>query len=110
MSPLFFVEVLVMVLLALAALAVGGGMAMKPGQRRYEMLRPLTWAMVFGALSMSATGLTNLCMMLGRHPLSAELGQAAFSGLAELIVPLMVTFAVLTVAWGLAAIGLRRLT
>jgi hypothetical protein len=109
MSPLFLVEVVVMVVLAVTALALGGGMAMKPGQRRYEMLRPVTWAMVFGALSMSTTGLTNLCMMLGRNRLTPELGQAAFSGLAELIVPIMLTFAVLTVAWGLAAIGLRRL-
>jgi hypothetical protein len=109
MSPLFFVEVIVLVVLAITALALGGGMAVKPRQRTYEMLRPVTWAMVFGALSMSGTGLTNLCMMLGRHPLTAEVGQAAFSGLAELIVPIMVAFAVLTVSWGLAAIGLRRL-
>ncbi len=109
MSPLFLVEVIVMVVLAVAALAVGGGMAAAPGQRRYEILRPITWAMVFGALSMSMTGLTNLCMMLARNPMSPELRQVAFQGLAELIVPIMVTFAVLTVAWGLAAIGLRRL-
>ncbi len=109
MSPLFLVEVLVLVVLGVTALALGAGMAIKPGQRRYEMLRPVTWAMVFGALSMSCTGLTNLAMMLGRHPMTPELGQAAFSGLAELIVPIMVAFAVLTVAWGLAAIGLRRL-
>jgi hypothetical protein len=109
MSPLFLVEVIVLVVLSVAALALGGSMAMKPGQRAYEMLRPVTWAMVFGSLSMTCTGLTNLCVMLGRHPLTGEVGQAAFSGLAELIIPVMVTFAVLTVAWGLAAIGLRRL-
>lgn len=109
MSPLFFVEVLVLAILGIAALAIGAGMAIRPGQRRYEMLRPVTWAMVFGALSMSCTGLANLFVMLGRHPMSVELGQTAFSGIAELIVPIMVTFAVLTVAWGLAAIGLRRL-
>ncbi len=109
MSPLFLIEVLVMVVLGVTALVLGGGMAVSPGQRRYEMLRPVTWAMVFGALSMTTTGLTNLCMMLGRNPMSPELRQAAFSGLAELIVPIMVTFAVLTVAWALTAIGLRRL-
>ncbi len=109
MSPLFSIEVIVLVALGISALVLGGGMVVKPGQRRYEMLRPVTWAMVFGALSMSCTGLTNLFMMLSRHPLSTELGQTAFSGVAELIVPIMATFAVLTVAWGLAAIGLRRL-
>ena len=109
MSPLFLIELIVLVLLAVTALVLGGGMALKPSQRTYEMLRPVTWAMVFGSLTMSCTGLTNLCVMLGRHALTSEVGQAAFSGLAELIIPIMLAFAVLTVAWGLATIGLRRL-
>jgi hypothetical protein len=65
--------------------------------------------MVFGSLFMTCTGLANLAVMLSRHPWTSELGQTAFSGLAELIVPVMLAFGVLTVAWGLAAIGLRRL-
>ena len=109
MSPLFFVEVAVLVVLSVAALVLGGGMALKPSQRAYEMLRPVTWAMVFGSLFMTCTGLANLAVMLSRHPLTGELGQAAFSGVAELIVPVMLGFGVLTVAWGLAAIGLHRL-
>jgi hypothetical protein len=109
MSPLFLIEVLVLVLLAVAALALGGGMAVKPSQRAYETLRPVTWAMVFGSVGMTCTGLANLTMMLSRQRWSPELAQAAFGGLAELIVPIMAAFGVLTVAWGLAAIGLKRL-
>ncbi len=110
MSPVFLVEVVMMVVLGVSALALGGGMALTPSQRRYELLRPVTWAMVFGALTMSGTGLTNLCVMLGRNAPQGILTQTAFSGLAELMIPILLTFAVLTVAWGLAAIGLRRLT
>ncbi len=109
MSPLFMVEVVVLAILAISALALGGSMAMKPTQRAYETLRPVTWAMVFCALTMSGTGLANLSVMLGRVGVSPEAARVAFSGMAELIVPIMLTFAVLTVAWGLAAIGLRRL-
>jgi hypothetical protein len=32
-----------------------------------------------------------------------------FAGLAELLVPSMIAMAVLTVAWGLMAIGVRKL-
>jgi hypothetical protein len=109
MSPVFLVELIVMVVLAVSVLALGGGMALTPSQRRYELLRPVTWAMVFGALSMSLTGLTNMCVGLSRTDWSLRTGQIAFGGLAELLVPIMLTFSVLTVAWGLTAIGLRRL-
>ncbi len=109
MSPLFLVEIVLLAVLGISALALGGWMAARPNQRAYEILRPVTWAMVFGSLFMSLTGLANLSVMLSRHPLTTEVGQAAFAGLGELIVPLMLAFGVLTVAWGLAAIGLRRL-
>jgi hypothetical protein len=109
MSPLVGIEVLVLVLLGISALAAGGSMVFRPTQRAYEVLRPLTWAMVFGCLSTALTGLTNLAVMLGRHDMTPEVARHAFSGIAEMMVPIMATFAVLTVAWGLAAIGLRRL-
>ena len=109
MSPLFLVELAVLLVLAVTALVLGGGMALKPAQRTYELLRPVTWAMLFGSLFMTCTGLANLAMMLARNTWSPEVGQAAFSGLGELIVPVMAAFGVLTVAWALAAIGLKRL-
>ncbi len=108
MSPLFILEVAVMVVLGVSALALGGGMAVRPNQRSYEVLRPVTWAMVFGSLSMSLTGFTNLSMMLAKNAWTEDVRRAASSGVAELLIPILLTFAVLTVAWGLAAIGLRR--
>ncbi len=109
MSPLVGVEVLVLVLLGISALAAGGSMVVRPTQRAYEVLRPLTWAMVFGSLTTTCTGLTNLAVGLGQRDLDVHVARVAFAGLAELIIPSLGTFAVLTVAWGLAAIGLRRL-
>ncbi len=109
MSPLFLVEVVVLSILSIGALFLAGSMVARPTQRAYEILRPVTWAMVFGSLFMTLTGLANMSVMLSRRPMSPEYAQAAFAGLAELIIPVMLTFGVLTVAWGLTALGLRRL-
>jgi hypothetical protein len=109
MSPIVMVEVAVLGVLALAALGLGIAMAVSPRQRRYEMLRPVTLAILFGCLWTSGTGLTNMLMGLARQPWSAELAPRVFAGLAELLVPSMIAMAVLTVAWGLMAIGVRKL-
>jgi hypothetical protein len=109
MSPIVMVEVAVLGLLSLAALGIGLGMAVRPSQRRYEMLRPVTVAMVFGCLWISGTGLTNMLMGLASQHWTGDLVPRVFAGLAEMLVPSMVAMAVLTVAWGLSAIGMRRL-
>ncbi len=109
MSPLALAEVIVLALLGIAALVLGGGMALRPTQRQYEGLRPVTVGMVFGSLCLTLTGLTNLLVGLSRTQWSMKTGQIVASGLAELLVPSLLVFGVLTVAWGLAAIGLRRL-
>ncbi len=109
MSPLFMIELAVISVLSIAALVLAGSMVARPTHRAYEILRPVTWAMVFGSLFMTLTGMANMCVMMSRRPISPEYVQLAFAGLAELIIPVMLTFGVLTVAWGLTAIGLRRL-
>jgi hypothetical protein len=102
------VEVALLGLLSLGALAVGFGMAIRPSQRRYELLRPLTVAMLFGCLWISGTGLTNMLMGLAATP-AGSVSPKVFAGVAELIAPSIIAMAVLTVAWGLSAIGLRKL-
>ncbi len=109
MSPIVMVEVAVLGLLAVAALALGATMAVRPRQRRYEMLRPVTLAMLFACLWISATGLTNMLKGLAMQPWNVDLAPRIFGGLAEMLVPSLVAMAVLTVAWGLMAIGLRKL-
>jgi hypothetical protein len=109
MSPLSLVEIVILAALAAAALALGGAMALKPAQRTYESLRPVSVALVFGMVGLTLTGLTNLAVMLSRNEWSDGLRRAASSGVAELLIPSLLGFGVLTVAWGLASIGLRRL-
>ncbi len=109
MSPIVMVEVAVLALLALAALGLGATMAVRPRQRRYEMLRPVTLAMLFACLWISGTGMTNMLKGLAMQPWSTDLAPRVFGGLAEMLVPSLVAMAVLTVAWGLMAIGLRKM-
>jgi hypothetical protein len=101
--------VIVLALLGIAALVLGAGMAIKPTQRRYEGLRPITVAMIFGALCVSLTGLTNMFVGASRNVWEPKFVPVLFGGLAEMLVPTLAVFGVLTIAWGLAAIGLRRL-
>ncbi len=109
MSPVVMVEVAVLGLLGVAALVLGVTMAVTPTQRRYEMLRPVTIAMLFACLWISGTGMTNMLMGLARQQWRPELAPHVFAGLAEMLVPSLIAMAVLTVAWALMAIGLRKL-
>jgi len=109
MSPLVLVMVTVLAVLGITALVLGGGMAVKPTQRRYESLRPITVAMIFGALCVSLTGLTNMFVGASRNVWEAKFIPVMFAGLAEMLVPSLAVFGVLTIAWGLAALGLRRM-
>ncbi len=109
MSPLTLIMVTVLALLGIFALVLGGGMAVRPTQRRYEALRPVTVAMIFCSLSVSLTGLTNMLVGGSRNAWDPKFVPIMFAGLAEMLVPSLLAFAVLTIAWGLAAVGLRRM-
>jgi hypothetical protein len=47
----------------------------------------LTLALIFGSVSLTGTGMTNMFVRLGRNPWSPDLARAAWSGLAELAIP-----------------------
>jgi hypothetical protein len=109
MSVLAIVHVAVLLVLVIAALLLAATMAVRPTQRRYEILRPLTWAAVFASLSAISAGLSNTAVTLAAGPMTAEAVQKGWAGLAECLVPGVFGFGLLAVAWGLATIGLRRL-
>jgi hypothetical protein len=109
MGMLAIVHVVVLLVLVVAALALGVAMAWKPTQRRYEILRPVTWATVLATLSAICAGLSAAAVHLAENASTPEVVQHGWGGVAEALVPGMFGFGMLAVAWGLAAIGLRRL-
>ena len=108
MGPLAIVEVAVLAVLGLSALGVGAFAAVQPLQQRLEMLRVLTWATVFASLAAIVSGVCLTATNLAARPMSPELAQAGWAGAAEALVPGIFGFGTLALAWGLAAVGLRR--
>jgi nucleoside permease NupC len=89
--------------------------AIRPTEHGLAVLRPLSATSTFAALSAFLLGITNaLVGVLRRLEQAPDAAAAAkawnvfLAGLAESTVPLIVAFALLAVAWLLAAVGLRR--
>ena len=108
MGILAITHVIFLVLLCIINLGLAISVAVKPSQRRFDMLRPLCWATVFASLSAIFSGLCNTFMRLAERPAGAELMQTAWAGLAEALVLGILGFGVLAVSSALSAVGLRR--
>jgi hypothetical protein len=98
-----------------AALVTAIRFAIRPTERGLAILRPLSATTTFAALTAFLLGITNaLVMVIRKLELAADAAATAaawrtfLAGLAEATVPLIVAFALLAVAWLLAAVGLRR--
>jgi hypothetical protein len=109
------VIVLFVALLGLGALGTAIRFAVRPTERGLSVLRPLSAATTFAALCACLLGIaTALVNVVAKLEAAADPAATAaawrmfLAGLAEGIVPLGVAFALLSVAWLLAAVGLRR--
>jgi len=107
--------VLFVALVALGALATATRFAIRPTEGGLAVLRPLSAATTFAALCAFllgvATALVNVIQKLEEADGPAATAAAwrmFLGGLAEGIVPVGVAFALLAVAWLLAAVGLRK--
>lgn len=87
-------------------LGVGIVYAIWPSEHRLALMRPLSLATIFAALSGSALGLLNVLHGVGMSQ-TPEFSRVA-PGLAESLVPIFVGFGCLTVAWLGVAVGLWR--
>lgn len=97
------------VIVGLLSLGTAASFALRPGERKLAVLRPFSVATVFSAASSLCAGLgLALKSAANAHPngTPAELQMAA--GFAEAMVPPVIGFALLAVAWLLAGVGLRR--
>jgi len=96
-------------LIGLAPLAMGVAYAIRPSERRLSMMRPLSLASIFAALSAMITGFISVLVVIGTaDDASAREWHRGAVGLAEALVPPFLTFAFLAVAWISVALGLRR--
>ena len=81
--------------------------AIWPSEQRLALMRPLSLATIFGALSGTALGFLNVFRYMGEAQPSG-FSHVAFIGLAESLVTVFVGFGCLTGAWLCVAIGLWR--
>lgn len=103
-------------LVALAALATAARFAFRPSERTLGIVRPLCAATTYSALAAFFAGVTNglfglsrLLSDAGGPPVAPDrVWLLAVSGFAESPIPLVAGFAVVSVAWLLVAVGLRR--
>ena len=109
------VVTLFVAIVGLAALAQAIQFAIRPTEHGLAVLRPLSATTTFSALAAFLLGITNaLVGVTGRLEAATDAAatekawQVFLAGLAEGTVPLILAFALLAVAWLLAAVGLRK--
>jgi hypothetical protein len=102
-GPLAILSMLVGVL----PLAMGIVYAVWPNEQRLMLMRPLSLATVFSAVSGVALGFINELRFIGRSE-TVTFSQQVAAGTAESLVPLFFGFGCLTVAWLCVALGLWR--
>jgi hypothetical protein len=95
--------------LIVGLLPLGAGIlyAIRPTEQRLAVLRPLSLAAIFGALCGSLSGVMHAFRMIAEAGAAVELWRIA-PGLAESLVPMVVAFGSLMVAWLCATVGIRR--
>jgi hypothetical protein len=88
-------------------LAMGVVYAVWPTEQRLALMRPLSLATIFAAISGSILGLINVFLYVGTKGTGAFSSVAAI-GVSEALVPVFFGFGCLTVAWLAVALGLWR--
>lgn len=93
--------------MGLVPLGMGIVYAVSPSEQRLALMRPLSLATIFAALSGTGLGMLNVLRGMGLSEAPA-FSRAAAIGFAESLVPIFFGFGCLTVAWLCVALGLWR--
>jgi hypothetical protein len=80
----------------------------RPTTRHLALMRPLSLAGLFAAIAGGVLGFINVLRLVWTRELTAETYRVMAIGAAESLVPILVGFASLTVAWLLVAVGMGR--
>jgi hypothetical protein len=95
------------VLTCMAPMILGWWYAVRPSERLLVMLRPLTIAAVFAALSNTTLAFVNTLVWISRRPGPVEMNIVAIQ-LAETLAIPFVSFGFLAAAWLGVAVGMRK--
>jgi hypothetical protein len=98
---------LVSIFMGIVPLSMGIVYAIWPSEQRLALMRPLSLAAIFAALSGSTLGLLNVLRGIGISE-TPDFSRVSAIGLAESLVPIFFGFGCLTVAWLCVALGLWR--
>ena len=98
---------LVSMFMGLVPLVVGMAYAVRPTELRLAMMRPLSLATIFAAITGTSLGALSLLRDQGLTDAPAFTSVVAI-GLAEALVPVFFGFGCLTAAWLCVAFGLWR--
>jgi hypothetical protein len=82
--------------------------ASRPTERNLALMRPLSLAGLFAAIAGTLLGFINVLKVFWTRELTAETYRVMAIGAAESLVPVLLGFACLTVAWLVVAIGMGR--
>ena len=95
--------------IGLVPLGMAIAYAIGPSERRLALMRPLSLAAIFAALTGVFSGFIAVLRGIGVTPsLTTVSWQRIAIGAAEALVSVFFGFACLTVAWLLVALGMRR--
>jgi hypothetical protein len=97
----------VTIFMGLVPLGMGIVYAVRPSEQRLALMRPLSLAAIFAALSGSTAGVINSLVGMARTQTPA-FSSATAAGLAESLVPMFFGFGCLMVSWLCVAFGLWR--
>jgi hypothetical protein len=98
---------LLSMLVSIFPLGAGLAYVLRPSEQRLALMRPISLAGLFAALSGTVTGAINVLRMIWTSEGPVNWRVVAV-GSAESLVPLLLAFGSLTVAWLCVAAGFRR--
>jgi hypothetical protein len=100
------IHAILSIVVSVLPLGAGIAYAIRPTEQRLALMRPISLAGLFGALSGLSSGLINVLRGISvSEPVRWHI--VALGG-AEAFVPLYIGFSCLTVGWLCVALGLRR--
>jgi hypothetical protein len=95
-------------LLSVVPLVMAVVYASRPTEQNLALMRPLSLAGLFAAIAGTLSGFINVLRLFWTRDATSETYRVMAIGAAESLVPVLLGFACLTVAWLVVAIGMGR--